>query len=64
MPKVIVAAVLATSLVFVPGLNGAPLAVAAGVVYIVVLLALRGVPDELWKAFLAPRAPALPPEGG
>ncbi len=64
VPKVIVAAVLATSLVFVPGLNGAPLAVAAGVVYIVVLLALRGVPDELWKAFLAPRAPALPPEGG
>jgi O-antigen/teichoic acid export membrane protein len=64
VPKVFVAAALAASLVFVPGLDGVVLAIAAGVVYIVVLLLLRGVPDELWKAFRAVRGAPLPPEGG
>jgi len=63
VPKVAVAGAAAGSLVFVPGLAGAPLAVVAGVVYIVVLMLLKGVPDELWRAFLAVRGPAAPPEG-
>jgi O-antigen/teichoic acid export membrane protein len=64
VPKVLAAAALAAALVFVPGLNGLALAVAAGAVYIVVLLLLRGVPPELWKALFSVRPSSLPPEGG
>jgi O-antigen/teichoic acid export membrane protein len=64
VPKVVVSAVLAALLVFVPGLNGLALAVAAGAVYIVVLSLLRGVPPELWKALFALRPSSYPPEGG
>ena len=64
VPKVLVSAALAALLVFVPGLNGLALAVAAGVVYIVVLSLLRGVPPELWKALFTLRPTSYPPEGG
>ena len=64
VPKVVVSAALAALLVFVPGLNGLALAVAAGAVYIVVLTLLRGVPPELWTALFALRPTSYPPEGG
>jgi uncharacterized membrane protein len=63
VPKVLVSTALAASLIFVPGLDGFWLAIAAGAVYIVVLSLLRGVPPELWKALFALR-PAHAPEGG
>jgi O-antigen/teichoic acid export membrane protein len=63
VPKVLVSAGLAALLIFVPGLDGLGLAVAAGAVYIIVLSLLRGVPPELWKALFALR-PAHQPEGG
>jgi O-antigen/teichoic acid export membrane protein len=63
-PKVAVAAALAAALVFVPGLEGAVLALTAGVVYIAVLALLRGIPPELWRALFALRPTSSPPEGG
>jgi O-antigen/teichoic acid export membrane protein len=63
VPKVVVAAALAALLVFVPGLSGLALAVAAGAVYIVVLSLLGGVPPELWKALFALRPTSYPPGG-
>jgi O-antigen/teichoic acid export membrane protein len=62
VPKVALAASLALTVIFVPGLGSLALAAVASVIFVVVLLVLRAVPPELWHALSGIRPAAIWPE--
>jgi O-antigen/teichoic acid export membrane protein len=50
VPRVFVAAALAAGVLLIPGLPNAIDLAVAGVVYLVAVVLLRAVPDEVWAA--------------